>query len=225
MSCEKRALCVISRTAETIKGVCFSLGLTLVSALDGSDFRESHADTSLNSNFKLQNTKKGNTQRIAFRIYTLRSLTLAQPSRNVTCRPQKWPLTYRHRLLLPERRRMIQIKQTPSEFGILKKWISGAWPLYIVGHDPVDSAHSVCACFLIVKTCRGTRLQKRAAASSRGCFQFVPQGTKNTAVTTVRRCVGDLKIVSSTSRMAFRFLLSEAEVRGERIHSLVVLPV
>lgn len=79
----------------------------------------------------------------------------------------------------------------------LKKWVSGAWLLYIVGCNPVLS---LWACFLMVKTCSGTPSQKKAATSWRGCFQFIPQGTKTLQGSHWVCYVCDLKIVCWTSQ-------------------------
>lgn len=61
---------------------------------------------------------------------------------------------------------------------------------------------------------------EKAATSLCGCFQFIPQGGKNTAETTLALLFlwpkNSLLDFTDSGYMAFRFLLSEVEVRGDR---------
>lgn len=95
------------------------------------------------------------------------------PSWRVTCCHQNWPLTCQQRLsdAFAEASPHDPNKTNSLWVYNLNNWISGVRPVYIVGRDPVLSAHSVCACFLIAKTCRGTpsqekRLHHHAAVSN-----------------------------------------------------------
>lgn len=152
------------------------------------------------------------------------------PSWRVTCCHQNWPLTCQQWLSNTVAVASLHEPNQTNSLWVfnLNNWFSQVWPLYIVGHDPVLSAHSVCACFLIVKTCRGTRHRKSCYTITR-LFPIYPTGNKNTARACWLHCVCDLKIVCLTSQTLVIWCSDSFWVKWRSeltgIRPLVVLPV
>lgn len=143
------------------------------------------------------------------------------PSWRVTCCHQNWPLTCQQWLSNTVAVASLHEPNQTNSLWVfnLNNWISEVWPLYIVGHDPVLSAHSVCACFLIVKTCRGTPSQKKLLHHHAAVSNFSHREQKHCESTLAPLCLwpkNSLLDFADSCYMVLRFFLSEVEVRVNR---------